>query len=43
MYAVLPHNIETTDYCDVTSPYVYRVSQWEETMHIQADAAVIII
>ena len=23
-YAVLPHNIETTDYCDVTSPYVYN-------------------
>ena len=23
MYAVLPSNIQTTDYCDVTSPYVY--------------------
>jgi len=24
--SVLPHNIEITDYCDVTSPYVYRLN-----------------
>jgi len=26
-YSVLLHNMQITDYCDVTSPYVHRVSK----------------
>ena len=27
-YAVLPHDIETTNYCDVISPYVFHPHVW---------------
>jgi len=29
-YAVLPHNIEIAEYCNVTSPYVYISSSVDQ-------------